>query len=160
MIVWNKNQTLSFFFSFFHGKSIFFLYFFHGISTCIGIDMPLEPRNKTRSNLQSYYLSKFHRWSLMIIITWNIRTIDLIFIVIMTSFRLICPSAFFRCFMLNLGVQGSVQDSVWTLEFNMKHLKKADAHISWNVVIITIKVRSIVRLFYAIITPKRCQSIT
>ena len=34
--------------------------------------------------------------------------------------------------------KGSIQDSVWTLEFSMKHLKKARGHISRNV-IITIK---------------------
>ena len=33
----------------------------------------------------------------------------------------------------------SVQDSVWTTEFDMKHLKKAEGHINRNVVIMTIK---------------------
>ena len=37
----------------------------------------------------------------MINITKNIRTIDRIVIVIITTFRPICPSAFFRCSMLN-----------------------------------------------------------
>ena len=41
-------------------------------------------------------LSKLLRWSLIIIVT---RTIDLIFSVIITTFRPICPSALFRCFM-------------------------------------------------------------
>ena len=48
---------------------------------------------------------------------------------------------------LMVQVKGSVQDSVWTPKFNMKHLKKAEGHISQNVVIITIKMRSIVQIF-------------
>ncbi len=42
---------------------------------------------------------------------------------------------------------GSNRDSVWTLEFNMEHLKKVEEHIDLNVVILTIKVESIVRIF-------------
>ena len=41
----------------------------------------------------------------------------------------------------------SVQDSVWTPEFDMKHLKKAEEHISQNVVSITINMSSIVQIF-------------
>ena len=41
-------------------------------------------------------MSKFLRQSLMIIIK-GFRTIDFIFIVISTTFRPICPQAFFRC---------------------------------------------------------------
>ena len=44
-------------------------------------------------------------------------------------------------------IKGSVQDSVLTPEFNMKHLKKAEGHIGCNVVHITIKMRSIVQMF-------------
>ena len=40
-------------------------------------------------------------------------------------------------------IKGSVQDSVWTPEFDMKHLMKAKGHIGRNVSI-TIKMRSIV----------------
>ena len=36
-------------------------------------------------------------------------------------------------------INSSVQDSVWTSEFDMKHMKKAKGHIARNVVIITIK---------------------
>ena len=36
-------------------------------------------------------------------ITYNIRIIDFIFIVIILMFRPIYPSAFYRCFMLNSG---------------------------------------------------------
>ena len=81
--------------------------------------------------------------------TWNILTIDIISIVIVTTFRPICPLAFFRCSMSNSVVQinVSVQGSVWTPEFDVKYLKKADGHIGRNVVIITIKMRSIVRIF-------------
>ena len=42
-------------------------------------------------------LSKFLRWSLMIFIMKGFQTIVFIFIVISTTFRLICPLAFFRC---------------------------------------------------------------
>ena len=156
----------------------------------------------------------------------NIRTIDLTFIVIITMFRPICTSAFFRCFMSNSGVhtefrtepfiwtigvdrgsnsvnhdqiqvlsyckysllflpvvgiepatswwvhseaptnrtlyslryeflpvqiKSSVQDSVGTFEFDMKHLKKTEVHIGRNFVIITIKTQSIVRIFLVVI---------
>ena len=43
-------------------------------------------------------------------------------------------------------IKGSVQDSVSTPEFDMKHLKKAEGYIDWNVVIITIKMRSVVQI--------------
>ena len=36
-------------------------------------------------------------------------------------------------------IKGSVWDSKWTPEFDIKHLKKAEGHISLNVVIITKK---------------------
>ena len=42
-------------------------------------------------------VSKFLRRSLMILIIKGFRTIVFIFIVISTTFRPICPSAFFRC---------------------------------------------------------------
>ena len=48
-------------------------------------------------------LSKILWWSLIIVIFKNIQTIDLIFIVMLT-FRTICFSAFFKCFMSNLRV--------------------------------------------------------
>ena len=43
-------------------------------------------------------------------------------------------------------ITDSVKDSVWTPEFDMKHLKKAEGYIVWNIVSITIKMRSIVRI--------------
>ena len=43
--------------------------------------------------------------------------------------------------------KGSVRDSVWIQMFDLKHLKKAEEHISRNVLSITIKMRSIVRIF-------------
>ena len=68
----------------------------------------------------SYYLSKFIWWSLIIIITLNIQTIDLIFIVMSTTFRSICPSAFFRCFMSNSGVytESRTEPMNWTTGVN------------------------------------------
>ena len=47
-------------------------------------------------------MSKFLRQSLMIFIIKGFRTIVFIFIVISTTFWLICPLAFFRC-LLNSG---------------------------------------------------------
>ena len=44
-------------------------------------------------------------------------------------------------------INGPVLDSAWTPKFDMKHLKKAEGHIGWNVVSITIKMRSIVWIF-------------
>ena len=41
-------------------------------------------------------------------------------------------------------IKGTVLDSVWTPKFNMKHLEKAEGYIGQNIVIITIKIRSIV----------------
>ena len=63
-------------------------------------------------------LSKFLRWSLIIAITYNIQTIDLIIIVILITFRMICPSASFRCFMLNLRVhtESQTEPFIWTTE--------------------------------------------
>ena len=63
-------------------------------------------------------LSKFFRWSLIIVITLNIWTIDLFFIVIFAMFWPICPSAFFRCFMLNsLGhAEFQTEPFIWTTE--------------------------------------------
>ena len=40
-----------------------------------------------------------------------------------------------------------VRDSVWSLEVDIKHLKKAEEHIGRNIKSITIKMRSIVRIF-------------
>ena len=37
-------------------------------------------------------------------------------------------------------IKGSVRDSVWTPEFDIKHLKKAKGHIGRNFVIITINI--------------------
>ena len=42
-------------------------------------------------------LSKFLRWSLLIFIIKDLRTIVFIFIVISANFRPICPLVFFRC---------------------------------------------------------------
>ena len=47
----------------------------------------------------------------------------------------------------DVQIKGSLQDSMWTPEFDMKHLKKAKGHINWNVVSMTIKMRSIVGIF-------------
>ena len=44
-------------------------------------------------------------------------------------------------------IKGSVQDSVLTPEFDMEHLKKAKGHTDRNIMCITIKIRSIVRIF-------------
>ena len=109
---------------------------------------------------------------LLIFIIKGFRTIVFIFIVIST-FRPICPPAFFRC-LSNLGtfmelrtmsfiesmevacsdpvshnqVQVSIKDvvrsSVKVPEFD-KHLKKAGGHIGRNVVEITIKMKTIVQ---------------
>ena len=44
-------------------------------------------------------------------------------------------------------IKGSVRDSVWIPEFDMKHVKTAEGHIDRNVVIIRIKTRLIVQIF-------------
>ena len=62
------------------------------------------------------------------------RTVVFIFIVISTTFRPICPPAFFRC----------LSNSGTFTEFD-KHLKKAGGHIGRNVVEITIKMKTTVR---------------
>ena len=51
-------------------------------------------------------------------------------------------------------IKGSVLDCVWTPEFDMRHLKKSEEHIDRNVVRITIKMRSRVRIFKEIIIIK------
>ena len=60
----------------------------------------------TRESVENIYkqsfLFKFQRWNLINFSTWNIRTIDVIFIVILPMFLLIYALAFFRCFILNL----------------------------------------------------------
>ena len=53
-------------------------------------------------------MSEFFRWSLMIFVIKNFRTIVFIFIVISTIFWSICPPAFFRC-LLNSGVFTDLQ---------------------------------------------------
>ena len=58
------------------------------------------------------YLSKFLRWSLIIVNTLNIRTIDFIFIVILTKFRLIRSSTFFQCF-IHFSVLSRLSSSTW-----------------------------------------------
>ena len=57
-------------------------------------------------------MSKFLRWSLLIFIIKGFRTIVFIFIVISTTFRPICPPAFFRC-LLNSGTF----TELWTTSF-------------------------------------------
>ena len=47
-----------------------------------------------------------------------------------------------------------MKGSIQTPEFDMKHLKKTEEHIGRNVGIITIKMGSIVRVFYIIIIIK------
>ena len=74
------------------------------LSRCGWIGQWKKNRNHLREITFNHCLSKFQRWSLIIVITKNIRTIDCIFIVILTTFRSICPSAFFRCFMTNSRV--------------------------------------------------------
>ena len=49
------------------------------------------------SYIAVYQLSKFLRRSLLIFIIKDFRTIVFIFVVISTTFQLICPPAFFRC---------------------------------------------------------------
>ena len=44
-------------------------------------------------------------------------------------------------------IKNSVRDSVWTPEFDMRHLKKAEGHIGLNIGSVTIKMRSIVKIF-------------
>ena len=44
-------------------------------------------------------------------------------------------------------IKGSVWDSVWVPEFNMKHLKKAKGHIGQDVMNITVKMKSKVEVF-------------
>ena len=98
------------------------------------------------------------------------QTIIFIFIVISTAFRLMCPSAFFRCFLSNLGSYTELRttsfiliftcsDSVnhnWVqvlcisvlllqLTFDKKRLKKGGGYIGRNVMNITIKMKSIAR---------------
>ena len=60
-------------------------------------------------------MSKSLIWSLIIIITYNIQTIDHIFIDIITMFRLISPTAFL-CFMRNSGVHTEFRTDpfIWT----------------------------------------------
>ena len=60
----------------------------------------------------THSLSKFLGWSLMIFIIKDFWTIVFIFIVISTTFRLICPPAFFRC-LLNSGTFMEL----WTTSF-------------------------------------------
>ena len=57
-------------------------------------------------------LSKFLRWSLMLFIIKGFWTIVFIFIVISTTFRLICPLAFFR-YLSNSGTFAEL----WTTSF-------------------------------------------
>ena len=66
-------------------QEIFLLLFYHLLKSD---DLP---------NSFRYRLSEFLRWSLMIFIMKGFRTISFIFIVISTTFRPICPPAFFRC---------------------------------------------------------------
>ena len=47
-------------------------------------------------------------------------------------------------------IKGSVWNVVYSPKFNMKHLEKAEEHIDRNVVSITIKMRSIIRIFWVI----------
>ena len=54
-------------------------------------------KNKTN------YLFKFLRWSLINVILKNIRTIELILIVILITFRPICPPTFFNCYVKPLS---------------------------------------------------------
>ena len=114
-------------------------------------------------------LSKFLRRSLLTFIIKVFRTIVFIFIVISTTFRPICPPAFFRClsnsgtftelwttsFIETTGVESEqatpvvsikdvVRSSLKVPEFD-KHLKKAGGHIGRKVVEITIKTKTIVR---------------
>ena len=46
-----------------------------------------------------------------------------------------------------IQINGSVRDSVWTPEFDMKHVKKVEGHIDQNLVSVTIRMRSIVEIF-------------
>ena len=89
-------------------------------------------------------MSKSLRRSLLIFIIKAFRTIVFIFIVISTTFRPICPPAFFRCLSNSGTFMDVVRSSVKVPEFD-KHLKKAGGHIDRNVAEITIKMKTIIR---------------
>ena len=57
----------------------------------------LNQNRKKKDKVYTNLLSEFLRRSLMIFIIKGFRTIVFIFIVISTTFRPICPLAFFRC---------------------------------------------------------------
>ena len=59
-------------------------------------------------------MSEFLRRSLMIFIITGFQTIVFIFIVISTTFRPICPSAFFRCFLSNSGTYTELRTTSFT----------------------------------------------
>ena len=71
-------------------------------------------RLKRSENQNKSYLIKFLRWSQIISIPKSNRTIVFIFIVMFTTFRPVCPSVFFRCFMSNCGKTRSATDwDIW-----------------------------------------------
>ena len=81
------------------------------------LDFKIEKKTK-RSVLVKKLINKVRlsRWldvffdELIIIdITYYIRTTDLIFILIITTFRPICPPAFFRCLISNSGIHTESQ---------------------------------------------------
>ena len=80
------------------------------------IQILIKSQYFTYKNHYRFYLSKFLRCNMIIIITWNILIIGLIFIVIVARLRPICPSASFRCFMSNSGVftESRTEFFLWT----------------------------------------------
>ena len=108
-------------------------------------------------------ISRYHQLSFLT--TLNIQTI--VFILILSRFWLIYPLAFFRCFMLNSGAYTEPQTEIFIQStrvncsnsinhdlqvpgFDMKDLKKTEGHIGWNVVCITMKMKTIFWIFSAI----------
>ena len=47
-------------------------------------------------------------------------------------------------------INGSVRDSAWAPEFDMKRVKKAEVSISRNIMSVRIEMRSVARIFSAI----------
>ena len=113
-------------------------YFSLGLAACLGKEK------------HWFYLSKFLRYGLIIVITQNIRTIDFIFFFIPHKVPTDISFGLLQLFHV-VWINSSFRDSVWTSEFDKKHMKKAEGYIGQNVVSITIKMRSIV-LIYKVIT--------
>ena len=68
---------------------------------------------RTRNLMITFKLSEFPSRRLMVFIFKGFRTIVFIFIVICTTFRPICPPAFFRC-LSNSGTYSELQTTPFT----------------------------------------------